>query len=91
MRASRRNWKATSFKVSVHKQQPYTVHSTISVHKQQPYTVTQHNISSQTTALRHNTAHPASCTMGTGSFPVVKRPGRGADHPPPHSAEVEHE
>jgi hypothetical protein len=23
------------------------------------------------------------CTMGTGSFPGVKRPGRGADHPPP--------
>jgi hypothetical protein len=34
-------------------------------------------------------AHPASCTMGTGSFPEVKRPGRGADHPPPSSAEVE--
>ena len=28
-------------------------------------------------------AHPASCTMGTGSFPGVKRPGRGVDHPPP--------
>jgi hypothetical protein len=27
-------------------------------------------------------AHPAYCTMGTGSFPGVKRPGRGADHPP---------
>jgi hypothetical protein len=27
-------------------------------------------------------AHPASCTMGTGSFPGIKRPGRGADHPP---------
>jgi hypothetical protein len=26
--------------------------------------------------------HPASCTMGTGSFPGVKRPGGGADHPP---------
>jgi hypothetical protein len=25
-------------------------------------------------------AHPASCTMGTGSFPGVKLPGRGADH-----------
>ena len=25
--------------------------------------------------------HPASCTMGTGSFPGVKRPGRGVDHP----------
>jgi hypothetical protein len=33
-------------------------------------------------------AHPASCTMGTGSFPGVKRPGRGASHPPPSSAEV---
>jgi hypothetical protein len=27
-------------------------------------------------------AHPASCTMGTGSCPGVKRPGRGVDHPP---------
>jgi hypothetical protein len=36
-------------------------------------------------------AHPASCTMGTGSFPGVKWPGRGADHPPPSSAEVENE
>ena len=27
--------------------------------------------------------HPASCTMCTGSFPGVKRPGLGADHPPP--------
>ena len=27
-------------------------------------------------------AHPASCTMGTGSFPRVKRQERGADHPP---------
>jgi hypothetical protein len=35
--------------------------------------------------------HPASCTMGTGSFPGVKRPGRGTDHPPPSSAEVESE
>ena len=26
-------------------------------------------------------AHPASCTMGTGSFPGVRRPGRGADQP----------
>jgi hypothetical protein len=33
-------------------------------------------------------AHPASCSMGTGTFPGVKRPGRGADHPPPSSAEV---
>ena len=32
--------------------------------------------------------HPASCTMGTRSSPGVKRPGRGADHPPHPSAEV---
>ena len=31
--------------------------------------------------------HPASCTMGTGSFPWVKRLGRGVDHPPLPSAE----
>jgi hypothetical protein len=36
-------------------------------------------------------AHPASCTWGTGSFPRVKRPGRGADHPPHTSAEVKKE
>jgi hypothetical protein len=33
-------------------------------------------------------AHPSSYTMGTGSFPRVKRPGRGVDHRPPSSAEV---
>ena len=33
-------------------------------------------------------AHPACYTMGTGSFPGVKRPGRGVDHPPPSRAEV---
>ena len=27
-------------------------------------------------------AHPASYTMGTGSFPGVQRPGCGVDHPP---------
>jgi len=32
--------------------------------------------------------HPASFTMGTGSFQGVKRPRRGADHSTPHSAEV---
>jgi hypothetical protein len=32
-------------------------------------------------------AHPASCTMGTGSFPGVKRPERGAS-PPPSSTEA---
>jgi len=26
-------------------------------------------------------AHPASYTMGTGSFRELKRPGRGVDHP----------
>jgi hypothetical protein len=33
-------------------------------------------------------AHPASYTMGTGYCPGVKRRGRGADRPPPSSAEV---
>jgi len=33
-------------------------------------------------------AHPASYSMGTGSFPGVKRPGRGVDHVLPSSAEV---
>ena len=32
--------------------------------------------------------HPASCTMGTGSLPGVKRPGRGVNRPPPSRAEV---
>jgi hypothetical protein len=36
-------------------------------------------------------AHPASCTMGTGSFPGVKRPARVTDYQPPSSAEVENE
>jgi hypothetical protein len=36
-------------------------------------------------------AQPASCTMSAGSFPGVKRPGRGADHPPPPSTEIENE
>ena len=34
-------------------------------------------------------AHPASYTMGTGSFLGVKRPGRGVDHPSSSNAEVE--
>jgi hypothetical protein len=33
----------------------------------------------------------ASCTMGTGSFPGVKRLGRGAHHPPHSSVEVKKE
>jgi hypothetical protein len=36
-------------------------------------------------------AHPASCTMGTASFPGIKRQGRGADQPPPSSAKVKKE
>ena len=32
-------------------------------------------------------AHPASYTMGTGSFSGVKRPGRGVCHPNPSSVE----
>ena len=32
--------------------------------------------------------HPVSCTVGTGSFPGVERPGPGIDHSPPSSAEV---
>ena len=32
-------------------------------------------------------AQQASYTMGIGSFPGVKRPGRGVDQPPPSSAE----
>jgi len=33
-------------------------------------------------------AHPASYAMGTGSFPRVKRPGSGVDHPSTSRAEV---
>ena len=33
-------------------------------------------------------AHPASYTVGVGSFTGVKLPGRGVDNPPPYSAEV---
>ena len=33
-------------------------------------------------------AHPASYTMGTGSFPGIKRHGRGVDHSPSSSDEV---
>jgi hypothetical protein len=36
-------------------------------------------------------AHAASCTMGAWSLLGVKQPGRGADHPPPPSVEVENE
>ena len=33
-------------------------------------------------------AHPASCTMSIGSFPGVKRPRRGVNHPSPSTAKV---
>jgi hypothetical protein len=33
-------------------------------------------------------AQLVSYTMSTGSFPGVKRPRRGVNHPPPSSAEV---
>jgi hypothetical protein len=33
-------------------------------------------------------AHPASYTMGTESFPGVKRPARGVDYTPTSSAKV---
>ena len=33
-------------------------------------------------------AHQASYTMGTGSLPGVKRPGRSVNHSPPSSAKV---
>ena len=33
--------------------------------------------------------HLSSCTLDNGSFPGVKRPGRGVDHPPPSCAKVE--
>jgi hypothetical protein len=36
-------------------------------------------------------AHPGFCTMGIGSFPGVKWPGRGTDYPPLSSAKVENE
>ena len=32
--------------------------------------------------------HPVFCTMSTGSFPRVKRPGRGVDHSPSYNADV---
>jgi hypothetical protein len=36
-------------------------------------------------------ANPASCTVGSGSFPGVKAAKRDADHTPPSSAEVKKE
>ena len=36
-------------------------------------------------------AHPASYTVGIGSFPGVKRPGRDTDHPPPLAPRLKEE
>jgi len=33
-------------------------------------------------------AHPASYTMGNESFPGVKQPVNGIDHPPPYGVKV---
>jgi len=33
-------------------------------------------------------AHPASPTMRTGTWPGLRWPGHGADHPPPPTAKV---
>ena len=33
-------------------------------------------------------AHPVSCTVGTGSFLGVKRPGRGVNHRSPSGPEI---
>ena len=33
-------------------------------------------------------AQPASYAVGAETFPGIKRPGRGVEHPPPSSAEV---
>jgi len=33
-------------------------------------------------------AHPIACNMGTGSFLVAKRPGRGVNHPHSSRAEI---
>jgi len=35
--------------------------------------------------------HPASYTTGMGSFPGVKRPGRGVDHPPHLASRLKNE
>ena len=32
--------------------------------------------------------HPSSYTMGNGSFPGIKRPECGVDHPPPYRVEI---
>jgi hypothetical protein len=36
-------------------------------------------------------AHPASCTMGSGSFPGIKRPRRGVDNTPYLTARLKKE
>jgi hypothetical protein len=46
---------------------------------------TQHSLNCYQHASQH---HPASYTMGTGSFPRTKRPGNGVNHAPPTSAKI---
>jgi hypothetical protein len=41
-----------------------------------------------TPVLTGSGADPASCTMGTRSFPEVKQHGRGVNNPAPSRAEV---
>ena len=40
------------------------------------------------TSALNNTFYLCDNTLGTGSLPGVKRPGRGADHPPPSNRRV---
>ena len=47
-----------------------------------PVTINRGRDSSVGIAKTGPGAYPAPYTMGTGSFPGVKRPGRGVDNPP---------
>ena len=49
--------------------------------------VIEEHLCFQSWALRFKmVCYPCKVTMGTGSFPGVKRSGRGVDHPPSHLA-----
>ena len=50
----------------------------------------KHQVVARISAPSHTDpgTHPPSYTTGAGSFPGVKRPGRGVDHKPPSSGEV---
>jgi len=43
------------------------------------------------TVQTYSSSQPASFTMGLGTFPGLKWPERGADHPSPSSAEIKNE